>query len=451
MPEKKEHSMSPGIEEPDRHQKGFRFLYKSLIFHFRPRTVHRNTLDFTLTFGLGGMAFVLILMLFVTGLLLKFTYLPFPDRAYESVIYLKNNVLFGPLIRNIHHWAANTLIIVAFLHFLRVFFTSAFHPPRQLNWIIGLGLFIIILFFNFTGYLLPWDQLSFWAITICTGMMDYIPWIGKWMQTAIRGGAEVGSHTLSVFYAAHTAVLPCALILIMPFHFWRVRKAGGLVVPLSSGDQDKNSDIRVPGIPDLILRELVLALVLIAVIFIISILFNAPLGDKANPGLSPNPTKAPWYFTGFQEILMHFHPLVAIFVIPLLILLGLLRIPYDKYSSTREGIWFVSSKGRSLAVVSFVIALILTPIAIILSEYVFNFTGWMPGLPPVISNGLIPLCIVFFGCIILYMLLVKKYDPDENEKVQMVFVFFLTAFIILTITGIWFRGEGMKLVWPWFH
>ena len=148
---------------------------------------------------------------------------------------------------------------------------------------------------------------------------------------------------------------------------------------------------------------------------------------------------------------MHFHPLVAIFVIPLLILLGLLRIPYDKYSSTREGIWFVSSKGRSLAVVSFVIALILTPIAIILSEYVFNFTGWMPGLPPVISNGLIPLCIVFFGCIILYMLLVKKYDPDENEKVQMVFVFFLTAFIILTITGIWFRGEGMKLVWPWFH
>ncbi|MGD9160142.1 MAG: cytochrome b N-terminal domain-containing protein [Desulfobacteraceae bacterium] len=448
MPEKKELSTSAGITGPDSKQQDFRSIYKSLIFHFRPRMVYRKTMDFTLTFGLGGMACVLILMLFITGLLLKFIYLPFPDRAYESIVYLKNSVLFGPLIRNIHHWSANLLIIVAFLHFLRVFFTSAFLAPRQLNWVIGLGLFIIILLFNFTGYLLPWDQLSFWAITICTGMMDYIPLAGKWMQEAIRGGSGVGAHTLSVFYAAHTAVLPCFLILIIPFHFWRVRKAGGLVVPLSLKDHERDPDIRVPVIPDLLLREVAVALVLIAAVLLFSILFDAPLGDKANPGLSPNPTKAPWYFLGFQEILMHFHPLVAIFVIPLLIILGLLRVSYNKYPSACDGIWFVSSRGRSLAIITFIIALIATPAAVLLSEYVFDFTGWMPGLPRVISNGLIPLCIVFSGCIILYLLLVKKYSPNKNEKMLMIFVFFLTTFIVLTLTGILFRGEEMKLVWP---
>ncbi|MBN2059561.1 MAG: cytochrome b N-terminal domain-containing protein [Deltaproteobacteria bacterium] len=442
------YSIFPGISEQDKSREGYRHFYKSLIFHFRPRLVYRKTLDFTLTFGLGGMAFVLILLLFGTGLLMKFYYLPFPDKAYESIIYLSNNVPFGSLIRNIHYWSANMLIIVVFLHFLRVFFTSAFHPPRQFNWVIGLGLFVIILLFNFTGYLLPWDQLSFWAITICTSMMDYIPVIGKWMQNIVRGGADVGSPTLSIFYAAHTAFLPAALIIIMPFHFWRVRKAGGLVIPLSSEEKGEDPDIRVPAIPDLILREIVTALVLIAVILFISILFDAPLGNKANPGLSPNPTKAPWYFMGFQEILMHLHPIITIFVIPFLMVAGLLTIAYTRYPAGREGIWFVSSRGRSAAVASSVMALILTPIIIILDEYVFDFPAWMPGFSPVVSNGLIPLCIVILGFYVLYLFFVKFYSPDKNEKVQMVFVFFLTVFIILTITGIWFRGKGMKLLWP---
>jgi len=445
------YSIFPGIWDSDKNREDSRNIYKSLFFHFRPKMVHSKTLDFTLTFGLGGMAFVLILLLFSTGLLLKFSYLPFPDKAYESIIYLKSNILFGPFIRNIHFWSANILIIVTFLHFLRVFFTSAFHAPRQFNWVIGLSLFIIILLFNFTGYLLPWDQLSFWAITICSGMMDYIPWIGKWIQTAIRGGSEVGSSTLSIFYAAHTAFLPAALIFLIPFHFWRVRKAGGIVIPPSSLDKDEAPDIQVPVIPNLILREIVVALVLIAVVFFVSIWFDAPIGEKANPGLSPNPTKAPWYFMGFQEILLHLHPLIVIFVIPFMIILGLLRIAYKQYSASYEGIWFVSSTGRSVAIVSFVMALIVTPITIILDEHIFNFAEWMPGLSPVISIGLIPLCIAFLGCFVLYRLLVKKYSPDKNEKVQMVFVFFLTVFIILTITGIWFRGTGMELVLPWFH
>ena len=189
-----------------------------------------------------------MILLFGTGLLLKFYYLPVPDKAYDSIAFLNNSVLFGRFIRNIHYWSANILVIAVFLHFLRVFFTSAFHSSRKLNWVIGIALFIIIMFSNFTGYLLPWDQLAFWAVTICTGMMEYIPWAGEWTRDLLRGGVEIGASTLSNFYAAHTVLLPAAVIIILPFHFWRIRKAGGIVIP----EHDKKNDSVVPVIPDLL-------------------------------------------------------------------------------------------------------------------------------------------------------------------------------------------------------
>lgn len=421
-------------------------MNKSLILHFRPKTVNSKALNFALTYGLGGMAFILILLLFGTGLLLKFYYLPFPDRAYDSIVYINKNVLFGLFIRNIHYWSANLLVIIAFFHFLRIFFTSAFHSPRQLNWIIGLGLFIIILLSNFTGYLLPWDQLSFWAVTICTSMMEYIPWAGKWLQALVRGGSEVGSATLSIFYASHTVLLPAVIILLAPFHFWRIRKAGGIVVP----QLDDKNDSRVQAVPDLLLREFVTALVLIAVILLISIMFNAPLGDKANPGLSPNPTKAPWYFMGLQEMLVHLHPFFAVCVIPVVIITGLVFAAYGRYPSSSEGIWFISRKGRIISIISFAAALTLTIIAIILDEYFVNFAIWLPNIPQLISNGLIPSGVVFLVFLAFYFILIKMFSLNKNEKVQIVFVFFLTVFIMFTITGIWFRGEGMKLMWPFW-
>lgn len=329
------YSIFPSSLLPLKDRANYRWFFNSLILHFRPRNVQERTLRLTLTWGLGGMAVVLILLLFGTGILMKFVYQPFPEKAYESILHLQQNVTFGQFIRNIHHWSGNILLIVVFLHFLRVFFTGAFHPPRQFNWIIGLCLFLVVLLSNFTGYLLPWDQLSFWAITICTSMLEYIPGIGLWLQRLIRGGTDVGTATLSNFYAIHTAILPIILIALMPFHFWRVRKAGGLVVPRSPEEDPETSGVRVPGIPDLILREAVVAVVLIAIILMISVFFNAPLEDKANPGLSPNPTKAPWYFMGFQEILLHLHPFMALFLIPVLMTLALASVPYLRYPSRR--------------------------------------------------------------------------------------------------------------------
>ena len=443
------YSIFPGtLQRPGRRQH-YQNFFNSLIFHFRPRSVQESTLRFTLTWGLGGMAVVLVCMLFTTGLMLKFVYQPVPDRAYESIIHLQSNVFFGQLIRNIHYWSANILLIIVFFHFLRVFFTGAFHPPRQFNWVIGLVMFLAVLTSNVTGYLLPWDQLAFWAITICTGMLEYVPGIGGWLQGLVRGGSDLGPATLSIFFAIHTAIIPAGLLILLPFHFWRVRKAGGLVIPRRPDADQSIRDRKVPGIPNLILREIVVAVVLIAAIMLISLTFNAPLGAKANPGLSPNPTKAPWYFAGIQELLLHFHPLFALFIIPVLMLIGLVGIPYFNYQTETAGVWFGSVRGRRMAVMAAWVAIIVTPISIAADEFVVDFAAWMPGMSPVVQNGILPAVFVLAAIILFYWLMKKRYLATNNELIQSVFVLFVVALIILTITGIWFRGQEMALMWPW--
>ncbi|MBW2450369.1 MAG: cytochrome b N-terminal domain-containing protein [Deltaproteobacteria bacterium] len=442
------YSIFPGTLQKTEYRERYRNFFNSLILHFRPRTIQERTLRFTLTWGLGGMAVVLVLILFATGLMLKFVYQPVPDRAYESIIHLQNNVLFGQLIRNIHHWSGNILLIIVFLHILRVFFTGAFHPPRQFNWIIGLGMFLAVLTSNITGYLLPWDQLAFWAITICTGMLEYVPGIGDWLQLLIRGGSDIGPATLSTFFAIHTAFIPVCLLVLMPWHFWRVRKAGGLVIPRRPDEDEGSEDEKAPTIPNLILREIVVALVLIAFIMAISVTFNAPLEAKANPGLSPNPTKAPWYFAGIQELLLHFHPLFALFIIPVFILIAMVSIPYLNYQTDTAGVWFASHRGQRMAAVAALTAVVIIPIGIIVDEFVIDFAAWMPGLSPVVSNGILPATFVLAGIIVFYRLVKKKYTATSNESIQAVFVLLVVAFIVLTITGIWFRGKGMALIWP---
>ena len=445
------YSIFPGTLRKPKDRERYRNFFNSLILHFRPRSVQQRTLKFSLTWGLGGMAVVLVCMLFATGLMLKFVYLPVPDRAYESIVHLQNNVLFGQLIRNVHHWSAYTLLIIVFLHFLRIFFTGAFHPPRQFNWILGLAMFLAVLTSNITGYLLPWDQLAFWAITICTGMLEYIPGIGGWLQGLVRGGSDIGPATLSIFFAIHTAIIPACLIILMPWHFWRVRKAGSLVIPRKPDENEGSRGDSVPTIPNLILREIVVAVVLIAFVMGISVLFNAPLEAKANPGLSPNPTKAPWYFAGIQELLLHFHPLLALFIIPILMMIALFSIPYINYQANTAGVWFASLKGRSMAVVAALVAIIVTPIGIVADEFIIDFAAWLPNIPGEISNGLIPFALMLTVTILFYTVMKKRFSSNNNEALQSVFVLLVVAFIILTITSIWFRGLNMKLSLPGYY
>ncbi len=413
----------------------------NFVFHLHPPRVLQDSIKFNRTFGLGGMAFLLFLIQGLTGMLLRFAYVPSPEKAYDSILYIDNSILFGGFVRNIHHWSGIFFVIITFLHFIRVFYSQAIFVPRRVNWIIGIALLILAIFSNFTGYLLPWDQLSFWAVTVATNMLSYIPFIGEGLLRIIRGGNDVGSATLLNFYNFHTGILPIAMILLMVWHFWKVRKAKGVAIP------ENNNDIRVPSNPNLVLKELVVGLILIAVIFLFSAVLDAPLLDRANPAYSPNPAKAPWYFMGIQELLLHIHPFFAFVVIPLVFFGGLIWLPYA-IKEGNAGVWFYSEKGKKLAIQAAIVSMILTPVAILLEEYLLHFEDWLPGWPKGISEGVIPF-LLLIGSFGLYIFFVKrKYQTKAMELIVALFTVFIVSYIVLSIIGIWFRGEGMVLILP---
>lgn len=425
-----------------------RFLANSLLLHLRPARVPLRAIRFTHTFGLGGMAMVLILLLMASGLLMGFVYDPSPERAYWSILVLQEDLLFGQLIRGIHYWSANLLVIVAGLHLLRVFLTGAFHGPRRSNWLIGLGLLFSILLSAFTGYLLPWDQLSFWAITVSTEMLTYVPVVGENLKYIILGGESIGASTAVVFYTTHSTVIPIALVLLITWHIWRVRLAGGVVMPAAGGGRP-GDDEYVPFMPDLLVREVAVALALIALIVVLAIVLGAPLGEPANPGLSPNPAKAPWYFLGVQELLVHFHPLFAVVVIPLLFITALVAIPFLQYDHHVAGDWFLTPRGKRLAAVAAGVGVLATPLLILVDEFVVGPEGWWPGMPPFVSHGAVPTVLTVLALAAFYWFTRKRLAASRNEAVQALFALLVACFLVLTVTGIWFRGEGMALVWPW--
>ena len=414
-----------------------RRLLKTFLFHFRPRTVRASTILLYYTWGLGGAASVLVFLLLSSGVVLKFAYIPLPDRAYDSIVALSTSVPFGPFIRNIHHWSANALVLVVFCHLLRVFYTGAYMAPRKLNWWIGLMMFSAILASNFTGYLLPWDQLAFWAVTICTSMVAYLPGLGAGLQQLVVGGKELGPKTLSNFYALHTAIFPAALALALPFHFWRIRKAGGLAArPAGQPDPDDKEE-RLETIPHLFVRELAMAAFVTAVVLIMAALWDAPLGPKANPGLSPNPTKAPWYFAGFQEMLVHLHPTLAVTIIPLLVTIALFLLPFTPDRMNTTGVWFGTPLGRRFALIAALLATVTTPMWVIGDAVGLSSLSWLaPVLGLALTVGILSLSR-------------RRSGTTARDGVQAAFTFMLTVFILLTITGTWFRGTSMALSWPW--
>ena len=424
-------------------------IRNSLILHLRPVSVPARVIRFTHTFGLGGMALVLILLLMFTGVLMMFAYEPSPERAWRSIQAFQEDTLFGKLIRGVHFWSANLLIPIAVLHLLRVYLTGAFHGRRRTNWLLGLGMLFFVLLSGFTGYLLPWDQTAYWAITICTEMLGQVPGVGLALREAILGGTEIGAASVINFYALHVAVTPMALGVMLIWHFWHVRMAGGVVMPRSPGDDPRSAYRSVPMVPDLLLRETVVSLLLIAVVLVAAITFGAPLGDPANPGVSPNPAKAPWYFLGFQELLIHFDALFAVLVIPLAVSIGLIAMPYLPYDADLAGDWFLTPKGRRMAVIAAIVALVSVPAWVWLDDRVIGPEGWLPGTATVISNGLIPFAIVVVGIVGFYLVIKKYFTATRNEAVQSVFVLAFVAFVALTVIGVWFRGAGMALGWSW--
>jgi quinol-cytochrome oxidoreductase complex cytochrome b subunit len=417
--------------------------FTDMVVHIHPPTVPEETLHFTLSWGLGGMSAMLIFLLFITGILQLLTYEPSVTGAYGSVQAMYNQMPLSGWVRNIHHWSANLLVIISSLHLWRVFLTGAIGTGRRLNWVIGLVLFFLVLSANFSGYLLPWDQLAYWAVTICTSMMAYFPGIGSWLLELFRGGAEVGPATLANFYGLHIAVIPVSLVLFMAWHFWLVRKSGGLVKPES---QDDNQPRRVAAVPNLIVREAAVGLSLVAFVLMISVFWNAPLHEQANPGMSPNPAKAPWYFLGFQELLLHLHPVFAICVVPVVASVLLLFLPFWQGAVLPAGIWFGGKRSRRLALWTFAVGTLFTFLLVVLDEVLLRTGDRGSGMVDIISRGYFPVFSLVLGMVAGYLLL-RKFRFSRSEAVMANMIFCWAVLIALTIIGIWLRGPGMQLTW----
>jgi quinol-cytochrome oxidoreductase complex cytochrome b subunit len=443
----RERLVPDGMPSDDRGR--MRMVVDSLILHLHPPKVDVSTLKWTYSWGLGGLAGLLMAILGLTGIVLLNNYTPSAPQAYLGVLELNSNVWFGELIRNLHHWSANLLIVVSVLHLVRVFVTGAYRPPRELNWLIGFVMLLLVIGANFTGYLLPWDQLAYWAITVGTSIISYIPLVGGWLSRLVLGGPEVGANTLLNFYSMHISFIPLMIFGLMSYHFWRIRKDGGLTLPRQIGQQDAVNPERVTTIPHLVRREFIFAVVWIAIILVFSMLVPAPLEGIANPNISPNPAKAPWYFMGLQELLLHFHPLVGAIILPGLAVLAIFLLPFFDINFSSVGVYFRSQRGRSLTLLGIGFALISTPAWVLLDEYVLNWNAWLPNLDMLISNGLIPLAIILFPLILIDEWIHKKFNADVEERVLFLAAFLFTAFMVLTIIGIFFRGPGMSLYWPW--
>ena len=207
-------------------------VFNNVFLHLHPVRVKRHAVRYTYTFCLGGLSFFLFLVLTVTGLYLMFFYVPSVSRAYQDILAMSSSVAFGDLVRNMHRWGAHLMVLTVFLHMIRVFYHGAYKPPREFNWVVGVLLLFLTLMLSFTGYLLPWDQIAFWAITVGTQMAQYAPLLGSESSFFLLGGIEVGQNTLLRFYVLHVIALPLLAAIFMIVHFWRIRKDGGISGPV---------------------------------------------------------------------------------------------------------------------------------------------------------------------------------------------------------------------------
>jgi quinol-cytochrome oxidoreductase complex cytochrome b subunit len=381
-------------------------MISSFFLHIHPARVSRHVLRPTYTFALGLISAILFGILSLTGLALMLYYVPYPPEAYRSMKDLQFVVTFGIVLRNMHRWSAHAMVIVVFLHMCRVFWTGSYKPPREFNWVIGVMLFLLTLALSFTGYLLPWDQLAFWAITVGTNIAAYAPVVGDQVKFLLLGGHVIGPMTLLRFYVLHCVILPGAMLMLVSVHVWRVRKDGLSGGSIEAATVEETAGVFPPSTrtyglmslsrrprasveardpydevfawPHLLYRELLVALAVIVALHAVSLIFMAPLEEIADPTRTPNPAKAPWYFLGLQE-LVHYSALIGGVIVPTLLVAALLVLPYVDRRPEGAGRWFA----------------------------------------------------------------------PERRVANTVFTAIAIVLVVLTITGTLFRGPNWALVWPW--
>jgi len=382
------------------------------------------------------------------------------------------------------------MVVIVLLHMARVFYTASYRAPREFNWIIGMGLLVVTLGLSFTGYLLPWDQLAYWAITIganiaqspreVTDALGITQWfdIGGLQKLILLGSEDVGEEALIRFYLFHVMILPLILVTLMAVHFWRIRKDGGLAKPADAdrrlgpsprdlypvftqapqktyslaaivkgrtpavGDGPEQT---VPSMPHLMVGEAAVFMLTIALSVILAIFLDAPLKEVANPAVPENPAKAPWYFLGLQELVSHSAFMGGV-GIPMIVLIGLGLIPYLDRETDGTGSWFGGIGGGRLVAQAAVFGL---GAVIALEAFVIRFgwiRQWWPQTPQLLITFINPGTLLTLAYAAYSVHSLKKYNSTRAGALAL-FTCFVCGFVVLTVIGTHFRGPNWDFYW----
>ncbi len=471
-------------------------IFNNFLYHIHSTRIHLNSLRLSTTLGLGVACLVSFMITLVTGILLMIYYTPSTELAYQSIKDIHYIVPTGRFIRNLHRWSAQIMVVCVIAHAVRIFMTASYKKPREFNWLIGIGLLVVTLGLSFTGYLLPWDQLAFWAATIganianspreVTEALGITQWFdpGKFMKQMLLGADDVGQPALIRFYLLHVMILPMLLAWLMAVHFWRIRKDGGLARPsdaellrkgkLTPAENStlgktvfepstrktyglmaivrgrtsvvgKGPEYTVPSYPRAFRAEMAVAMIVIAICMVLSIFYDAPLKERANALVPENPAKAPWYFLGIQE-LVSFSAFTGGVLLPGIVVLGLALIPFLDRESEPSGVWFSGSKGKRV----FLWSLLVSSLVVIGVEFIAIRFGWLRTWFPNIHQMWI--VIINPGTVIAVLLAiwsqwVLRRTGSTRLSAIALFTSILVGFLILTYIATFLRGPNWDFYW----
>jgi quinol-cytochrome oxidoreductase complex cytochrome b subunit len=459
-------------------------VFSNFFLHIMPVRTHAHSLRFSTTLGLGVITLVLFVLLTITGVLLMIYYKPAVDQAYDSMKDIMFVVPTGRFMRNIHRWSAHAMVVCVILHMARVFYTVAYKSPRELNWVLGMALFVLTLLLSFTGYLLPWDQLAFWAITVgsniaqspreLTDVLGITPYfdLGGTMKELLLGAHYVGQEALIRFYVLHVIALPLVMGVVIAVHLWRIRKDGGLARPVEAipprpPGLERSGGVKtwglmalvrgkspsvgvelantVPTYPHGLYAIGALSMLTTAVMLLLSFVFDAPLREVANPIVPENPAKAPWYFLGLQE-LVSYSAFMGGVAIPTVAVLGLALIPYLDREPEPRGVWFSGRRGRRNALTSAVFATIVTVGMLVFTVNVGWLRQWFPEIPQLVIIFVNPGTLLVLAFALWSLGTVFKTNSTRMGAVSL-FTCFLVGFVILTYFATVHRGPNWTFYW----
>jgi quinol-cytochrome oxidoreductase complex cytochrome b subunit len=475
---------------PESEREESQATFHNLFLHIHSVRVHVRTLAPTLTFGLGLISAASFLILCITGVLLMVYYKPSTALAYDSVKDIHFVVFTGRFMRNIHRWAAHVMVVAVFLHMARVFYTASYKKPREFNWLIGLALLVLTLALSFTGYLLPYDQLAYWAITIgsnianspreLTDALGISQWFdpGGFQKRLLLGANYVGEDALIRFYILHVFVLPALLIILLGVHFWRIRKDGGLTRPEDpmGGKAEWGGEMRrvfeplatktyglmaavkgkrppvnrgpentVMSWPHLLWAELAVLMFTLVITLALSLVSDAPLKELANPAVPENPAKAPWYFLGLQE-LVSYSAFMGGMLIPAIAWIGLALIPFLDRRTENEGLWFGTTGEKAVAWQSLFYGLAVAVGMLVFTINLGWLRNWFPNIHQlwiiVINPGSV-LVLLYAG----WSLWVLKRRNSVRLAAVALFTCFLVGFAVLTYFASVHRGPNWQFYW----